>query len=819
MTSRDDAAQTARVTQVIEPPLPGNVRRPRDLLRLLAAVAAIALILVFAALAVTTADGLEQDVIGVATGLPGIVLSGVQLLGNLGLLLIPVAVSIDLLVRRRPGQMVTALIAAVLGAFTTLGIRALIEVTEPARLLEALTKTLPDGGRTVPLDAALAAVVALLTVAQLSGRARWQTVSTIVVVSVAITNVLASTLTLVAALESILLGWAVGLAVRYARGTPSERPSGEAIAAALAAAGLPLATLERQDDDSRGRRRYDATSLDGQRYRIDVLDRDQEGAGIFTYVWRSLRVIRPAARPTYLSLRRSIEHEALTTYAAMAAGVPVVPLVAMTEVGAYAAAMAYTATDLVTLDELTDGDEPFDLSDDQLRHLWHAMDRMQQARIAHRSLVPRRILIGATDVAFRDLRFGEVAASDFTLDLDVAELLTTTASVVGVERAVAAAEQIVGEERLSRALPLLQPLSMSATTRKMLRGRKELLPALRTAVLALVPDEAPVEQPAIQRFSARTVLSVVGLAIAAYFLIPQLTTLDLGRVVREADGRWALAAVGFSLLTYIGASMSLAGYTPHRLKAIPTILAQFAVTYFGLFAPTLVGGVAVNTTYLQRSGVYGGVAMASVGLSQLSAVVASVLMIIVFGALAGAGPQAAFTPSEGVVLAIAVIVVLAIIALSLPPIRRFLVDRARPVLRRVIPQLLDTLQNPKAIAVGFGGNVLLNLGYVFAMVACIEAFGGGLGIPATALVLLAGTAVGSAVPTPGGIGAIEAALTAGLTAAGLDGGTAISAVLLYRIATFWLPVPIGWIAQNVLNRQGLLFGPQRLVPGNGTAAA
>ena len=63
-----------------------------------------------------------------------------------------------------------------------------------------------------------------------------------------------------------------------------------------------------------------------------------------------------------------------------------------------------------------------------------------------------------------------------------------------------------------------------------------------------------------------------------------------------------------------------------------------------------------------------------------------------------------------------------------------------------------------------------------------------------AFVYLAGATLGQAAPTPGGIGAVEAALIAGLTASGIPSGTALSGVLLYRVATFWLPVLPGWYA-------------------------
>ena len=48
-------------------------------------------------------------------------------------------------------------------------------------------------------------------------------------------------------------------------------------------------------------------------------------------------------------------------------------------------------------------------------------------------------------------------------------------------------------------------------------------------------------------------------------------------------------------------------------------------------------------------------------------------------------------------------------------------------------------------------------------------------------------AIGAAAPSPGGLGAIEAALIAGLTGVGMQAGPAVSAALLYRLATYGCP--------------------------------
>jgi uncharacterized protein (TIRG00374 family) len=113
-------------------------------------------------------------------------------------------------------------------------------------------------------------------------------------------------------------------------------------------------------------------------------------------------------------------------------------------------------------------------------------------------------------------------------------------------------------------------------------------------------------------------------------------------------------------------------------------------------------------------------------------------------------------------------------------------------------------QHPRKIAQGVGGTLLLSVAYILCLDVCIRAVGGSVPIASVAVVYLTGSALGSLVPTPGGLGAVEAALSAGLTAAGLPGAVAVSAVLFYRLLTFWLPVPLGWVALKYLERRQAL---------------
>ncbi len=74
------------------------------------------------------------------------------------------------------------------------------------------------------------------------------------------------------------------------------------------------------------------------------------------------------------------------------------------------------------------------------------------------------------------------------------------------------------------------------------------------------------------------------------------------------------------------------------------------------------------------------------------------------------------------------------------------------------------------------------------MVCSVQAYGGGLSFAQIGAAYLVAVSIATFAPTPGGLGALESALIAGLTGFGLSSGEAVSSVLTFRLLTFWLPV-------------------------------
>jgi undecaprenyl-diphosphatase len=159
-------------------------------------------------------------------------------------------------------------------------------------------------------------------------------------------------------------------------------------------------------------------------------------------------------------------------------------------------------------------------------------------------------------------------------------------------------------------------------------------------------------------------------------------------------------------------------------------------------------------------------------------------------------------PTTAVVVVLIVVVVLVMVMLAIPVLRRLAHEKIVPPVVRSARAVVDLTHRPTKIVELFGGSAVITLANVFALVACVEAFGGGPAVVETALVYLVGSALSNAAPTPGAIGATEAALTAGLTAAGMASHVALAAVLMFRVATFWLPLLPGWLTFAGLQRAG-----------------
>ncbi|GAA3075789.1 lysylphosphatidylglycerol synthase domain-containing protein [Streptomyces roseofulvus] len=627
---------------------------------------------------------------------------------------------------------------------------------------------------------------------------------------------------------------------------------------------------ETAESGDRGRR-YIVTLEEGPPLDVTVVDREQQAHGFFYRLWRRITLRTVTTRRSIVPLRQALEQEALLAYAAIAAGANAPKLIATSELGPDAVMLVYEHIGGRSLDSLDDDEITDELVRSAWRQVRALQSRrIAHRRLSGDAiLVDRSDRVFLTDLRGGEIAAGDlvlrmdIAQFLTTLGLRVGAERAVAAAVevlgpdavadclpllqpIALSRSTRATLRRLARERSQREreavlaaseaakkerehakaaahaglpAPGADPKAEKAEKKADKKAEKraldealdeareeDLLAQIRRQVLLIRP-QAPVEPVRLERIKPRTLISMIAGAVAAYFLLSQIARTPLS-TVSEADWRWVAAAVLFSALSYVAAAMSLLGFVPERVGFWRTVVAQVAGSFVKIVAPAAVGGVALNTRFLQRAGVRPGLAVASVGASQLFGLGAHILLLLLFGYLTGTEKSQSFTPSRTVIAGLLTVAVLVLVMTAIPFMRKFVSTRLRSLFAGVVPRMLDVLQRPMKLATGIGGMLLLTGAFVLCLDASIRAFGHGhvsYSFASVAVVFLAGNALGSAAPTPGGVGAVEGALIGGLVTVGeVPIDVATPAVLLYRLLTLWIPVLPGWICFNWLTKRQAL---------------
>lgn len=740
--------------------------------------------------------GLRQDLIDFQASRPLWVITATDVAFGVATVITIVGTNVWLLVHRRFRRWAVINFAAVLAiVLSTLAGVLVLQIATSDNLHNAM-----EAGRDSLGNAGLASFVAVLTVSgpwitrRIRPWARWLVASAIAV------SVLQGSSDLITLPMDIGIGIFAGALVAFLVKTPSQTPTAGEVVESLRRSGISLASVKKASVDARASVPWFATTTEGRRLFVKTQSPENRSADLLFRLYRAIRLRHAGDEWPAPSLRRSVEHEAFVALASWCNGVRTPQLITVAEIGPNGMLLAYeriTARTLAT--EVMS-------SDAVLRTVWEAVAQLQTKGIAHRDLRLANIMVDETgEVWLIDFGFAELAAHQELLDRDVAELLASTAARVGAERAVGVAIDVVGEERIRAAIPWIQPLALSSATRTQLRSSESYQHLREVAAAAVGIDVAPMER--VERIKPATLLTIATLALAAYFLLPQLAGVDsLLQAARTAGLWWLAITLLASAMTYVGAAIGVIGSVPARLQFWPTFLAQVASSFANRITPAKVGGMAINVRYLQKQGLRVSTAVSAVGLNTIAGFVVHIALLTLAGVAAGNAAAASIPlPSETTLAWVVGAVILASGAFMLLPVgRRLVTQNLWPALRHAVGSIGSVARKPTKILALLGGSFVLTVSYGIAMVASLRAFGDDTPVAVVFAVYLAAAAIATAAPTPGGLGATEAALIAGYVAVGVEGSLAVTSVLLFRLVTFWLPILPGWLALHRLQRSGQL---------------
>jgi uncharacterized membrane protein YbhN (UPF0104 family) len=238
---------------------------------------------------------------------------------------------------------------------------------------------------------------------------------------------------------------------------------------------------------------------------------------------------------------------------------------------------------------------------------------------------------------------------------------------------------------------------------------------------------------------------------------------------------------------------------------------QFAAAAANRVLPAGLGAIAVNVRYLEKCGLGRPVGVAAVASTKAAgALVHTAGIVLVAGAIQDSDVGAAVTgPMRSAVHSLGAgpmwagfaVVTLAVALLATHPWARRTLS---PWLRAARAHLRALLHSPGRSTVLLVSLTATKVAQVIALAAAAWAFGGSVALASVAAVYIVGSAVAGAAPTAGNVGALEPALTIGLTAAGGGAAAMLAAVLIFRMINYWFPVLPGAVALATLRRQGHL---------------
>ena len=602
------------------------------------------------------------------------------------------------------------------------------------------------------------------------------------------------------AIGAMSLGLATAAAVHLIFGSPGGLPTLSQVKAALAGIGIDAEPLDVRRRG--GVVQVSARDVTGADLDVKIFGRDAWDGQLFVTLWR-FAWYREQGPTLTLTRLQQVEHEAFIGLLAERRGATVQPVVAA---GADAIGDALLVVRRLgrPLSEVA-----ATLEAGAIVAMWESLAALHGAGISHGSIDCDRLFIDGDAVRIADLMTSEVGASPNSLLADKAQLLVTTATVFGTERAVEAAVATLGAEGLAEVSSYVQPAALSASLRKQVQAAALDVDEVRGAAIAAAGGVAG-DLQRLRRLSIGRVLVAVLLMVAAFKLVTGLLEIGLdtiGEALSSANFAIVVLAFCVSLLSRPANAMALSALSPVEVPLGRLTLLQFAMSFVNLAMPSTAGRVAVNIRFFQRSGVDPTTAVAVGAVDGFTGFLGQMVLmgsILLFG-LGSVDLQIDDSFSMDKVgsliklLAVGVVVAIAAFAL-IPALRRRLVE----AVGRVREFLVPFLRSPKRVVKALSANMAAELVGAMTLLTVLRAFGQSVSIPDIILVSIGVGLFSGLMPVPGGIGVAEAALTTGFIAVGVPDATAFAAALTCRMVTYYTPPIPGYFAFRWMQRKHYL---------------
>ena len=620
-----------------------------------------------------------------------------------------------------------------------------------------------------------------------------------------------------AALISCCVGRAIGTLIRFAKGTSSKGAWGDDIVIALKNIGIDnLTQLTRRtqqadhtgvlrssldDDLIENSRLYDATDIHGMHYVISVLDNQVHLPGYLNQLWQWVRLIDIPTRRDR-SARHSVHHHLSMLLVLRNLHLPTANVYGVCDSDKSSIMVFHAANALLPCNLNT-------LTVEDAAKLMRYVDAANMRGITHRRITPETIarLEDGTPV-IAGWQNGDVASDSTNIALDKVQLLTLIAACTDIDTSIKAALNAWGADKLAEILPFMQKAAIPTSTRSLPSWNKKVFEHLcnkLSQTVALHTDEEDYDTVRLARFNIRFFVSLVLAIIAIAVIATQWHPQEVFAALKHANNLMVLLCFIFSMLAWVGSAITLGSFMDDQKPSSTVLFASQAASGFtAVSMPAGVGPAFVNMQLLKKNGYNSTQATAITSAVWLIQALITTIVLLVIGIFTGKNVLSGMIPTHMLITVIGVITLLICTLMAIPKARKIIRKHYLPILSDYGRQVKELVSHPLQLIGGsFGAIVLvacIGLGYWVALLA----FGYYANPWETILLFILANTAGSAIPTPGGLGAVEASLTFAFTSVGVPPTIALSATLLYRLMFYWLRIPIGAFAMNWLSSRELV---------------
>ncbi len=310
-------------------------------------------------------------------------------------------------------------------------------------------------------------------------------------------------------------------------------------------------------------------------------------------------------------------------------------------------------------------------------------------------------------------------------------------------------------------------------------------------------------KPSLRRWNWRWLVALALLVAAVYIVMRNADVFAHSlRALGSASPVLVLLAVCLTLTMFVAAAgmFQLLALKPLRLRQ--TALIEFAAAGVNRLLPGGVGGLGVHGLYLYRKKHTPAQATAVVGTNNLLGIGMHLLLLSLLFVI-HPGTLAEFTlPHLGAKhLAAACFVLAALLLVGMVP-------RWRTAIASFLMNVLKSLRFYRAHPNKLGWAAMLAVTvsalYTSILFVLVHSLGLSIGFLPAFIIFSLGVLTATATPTPGGLVGAEAGLFLGFTAYGFTAAQALSATLLFRFITYWLPILPGLVCLALARRKHLL---------------